>query len=441
MVSNRQDWDKRIAALALPALGALLVEPLLLLADSIMVGHLGAAPLAGLGLASAILQTVAGLMVFLAYGTTPAVARQLGRGDRAAAIAVGIDGLWLALFLGLLLAVLGCLLAPQLIALFQPQAAVAEQALAYVRWAMLGLPALLLIFAASGLLRGLQDTRTPLWVALLGLLANVPFNYLFIYSAGLGLAGAAIGSVLAQWLMVAAYGVSIESQRRRHGVSAWPRWAGLKLGVAGGAWLLLRTASLRAAIMLTVYVATLLGPAALAGWHIYMTLLLTAAFALDALAIAAQSLIGLELGAANRPAVRMVLRRCLQWGVGLGLLAGLLLLLLHGHLGRLFTSDAAVLALLPPVLLVLACSLPVGAVAWVLDGVLMGAGDVRYLAWTGLALALLLLPWQYLVWRWAAGAEQGLLYLVLVFGMGFLGGRAVTLGWRIRGQAWMQSAS
>ncbi|HZJ29553.1 MAG TPA: MATE family efflux transporter, partial [Solirubrobacterales bacterium] len=312
---QRQAVDREILRLAVPAVGALIAEPLFLLADSAMVGHLGTTPLAGLGLASAVLQTIIGLMVFLAYSTTPAVARWLGAGDRGRAVSVGIDGLWLALGLGVLLALAGWFATPLLVAAFGAEPAVAAAAVTYLGLSMLGLPAMLLVFAATGLLRGLQDTRTPLWVAGIGFAVNIVLNLLFIYGLGLGIAGSAIGTVVAQWGMVAVYLGVIVRQARRDGARLRPHRTGMLLGAASGGWLFLRTVSLRAAMLLAVFVAARLGSPELAAFQIAMTLFATLAFALDALAIAAQALVGRGLGAGDLAGVRAVLRRCLEWGV------------------------------------------------------------------------------------------------------------------------------
>ncbi|MDF2576472.1 MAG: family efflux transporter [Agromyces sp.] len=192
--ASRRAVDRDILRLAVPALGALVAEPLFLLADTAMVGHLGATPLAGLGIASAILQTIIGLMVFLAYATTPAVARRLGTGDERGAVASGIDGVWLALGLGAVLAVAGWFAAPALVGAFGAADEVTAEASVYLAISMAGLPAMLVVLAATGLLRGLQDTRTPLWVAGIGFAANIALNYVFIYVAGWGIAGSAIGT-------------------------------------------------------------------------------------------------------------------------------------------------------------------------------------------------------------------------------------------------------
>jgi putative MATE family efflux protein len=424
--------------LAVPALGALIAEPLFLLADSAMVGHLGAVPLAGLGLASAVLQTIIGLMVFLAYSTTPAVARWLGAGNTRRAVSVGIDGLWLALGLGVVLAAAGWFAAPALVGAFGAEAEVTRAAADYLTLSMLGVPAMLLVFAATGLLRGLQDTRTPLWVAGLGFLVNILLNYLFIYVLGMGVVGSALGTVIAQWGMVAVYLLVVVRHARRERAPLRPHHSGLLRGATSGGWLFLRTASLRAAMLLAVFVATSLGSPELAAFQIAMTLFAALAFALDALAIAAQALVGRALGAGNAEQVRQVLRRCLEWGIGSGIVLGLVILAASGILGSVFTSSVTVRELLPATLVVLGLSVPLGGVVFVLDGVLIGAGDARYLALTGLVNLAAFVPLAGLVLLWAPAGAPGLAALMAAFVFGFLGARAVTLSLRVRGTTWVR---
>ncbi|WP_246150289.1 MATE family efflux transporter [Agromyces intestinalis] len=433
--------DRDILRLAVPALGSLIAEPLFLLADTAMVGHLGVAPLAGLGLAGAVLQTIIGLMVFLAYATTPAVARRLGLGDERGAVAAGLDGLWLAAALGAVLAVAGWFASPWLVGLFGASDAVAEQAITYLTISMAGLPAMLIVFAATGLLRGLQDTRTPLWVAGIGFAANIALNYVFIYVLGLGIAGSAIGTVVAQWGMVAVYLVISARHAVRTGANPWPHRAGLLRGAVSGGWLFLRTASLRAALLLSTWSATALGPDELAAYQVAISIYFTLGFALDALAIAAQALIGKGLGAGDVAQVRAVLRRCLQWGLASGAAIGLVVIATAWVLPGLFTSSATVAALLPPALVVLGISAPLGGVVFVLDGVLIGAGDARYLAWTGLVNFAAYVPLALGAVWWAGSAglpgAVALAWLMAAFAIGYLAARAVTLGLRARGRKWM----
>jgi len=433
--------DRDILRLAVPALGALVAEPLFLLADTAMVGHLGATPLAGLGLASAVLQTIIGLMVFLAYATTPAVARRLGAGDERAAVATGVDGLWLALGLGVVLALAGWQATPWLVGVFGASAAVSAEASVYLSISMAGLPAMLVVFAATGLLRGLQDTRTPLWVAGIGFTVNIGLNALFIYGLGWGIAGSAIGTVIAQWGMVVVYLVVVAWHVARVGASPWPHHAGVLRGAASGGWLFLRTVSLRAALLLSTWAATSLGPDELAAYQVAITLYFTLGFALDALAIAAQALVGRGLGAGDIDRVRAVLRRCLQWGVGSGAAVGAVVIATAPVLPVLFTSSAEVQALLPPALVVLGLSAPLGGLVFVLDGVLIGAGDARYLAWTGLVNLAVFVPLALGVVWWAdasgAPGAAALAWLTAAFAIGYLAARAVTLSVRARGASWM----
>src|SRR4051794_3036401 len=190
--------DRAILRLAAPAFLALVAEPLFLLADSAIVGHLGTRQLAGLGIAGAVLSTLISLCIFLAYGTTASVARRIGAGDLRGALTQGIDGIWLAVLIGAVTTVLGVPLTPALVRLFHPGGGAAHEAETYLRIGVVGAVPLLLMLATTGILRGLQDTRTPLVVAVLGNAANVGLNVWFVYGLHLGIAGSALGTVLAQ---------------------------------------------------------------------------------------------------------------------------------------------------------------------------------------------------------------------------------------------------
>ncbi|WP_150955042.1 MATE family efflux transporter [Microbacterium testaceum] len=431
--------NRSILRLALPALGALIAEPLFLIVDAAMVGHLGVAPLAGLGIAGAVLQTIVGLMVFLAYSTTPAVARRYGAGEYGRAVRVGIDGMWLALCLGALLAAAGSLATPGIVDLFGAAPDVAENARTYLAISMWGLPAMLVVFAATGLLRGMQNTVTPLWIAGLGFGANALLNALFIYGFGWGIAGSAIGTVVAQWGMVGAYVLVAKRLARVHTASLGFSRESLGGTVRSGGWLFLRTVSLRAAFLATVAVATGLGSAELAGWQIAFTIFSTAAFALDALAIAAQALIGSALGAADNDTVGRVLTRTSAWGIWFGVAVGAVLAAASGVIGLIFTGDAEIAALIQPALLVLAVAQPLAGFVFVLDGVLIGAGDARYLALAGLLNLVPYAPALVLVALFAGGGAGGLAWLAAAFFGVYMVARALTLGLRVRGQAWMSA--
>ncbi|WP_242087153.1 MATE family efflux transporter [Microbacterium lacticum] len=433
--------NRDILRLALPALGSLIAEPMFLIVDSALVGHLGVVPLAGLGIASAVLQTIVGLMVFLAYSTTPAVARRFGAGEHTGAVRAGIDGLWLALALGVVLAVVGSLATPWLVSLFGADAAVSEQAVIYLQLSMWGLPAMLIVFAATGLLRGMQDTVTPLWIAGLGFALNALLNWLFIYGFGWGIAGSAAGTVVAQWSMVGAYAFVVGRLARRHEASLRPQRDGLRGSARAGGWLFLRTVSLRIAFLATVWVATALGTDELAGWQVAFTIFSTAAFALDALAIAAQALVGRGLGAGDEPFVRRVLGRTVAWGAWFGLLVGGVIAALSGVIGLVFTGSADVAALVQPALLVLAVAQPVCGVVFVLDGVLMGAGDARFLAIAGGINLIPYFPALAAVWMVHPTGATGLAWLAVCFFGVYMLARLGTLGWRVRSAAWLTAGA
>lgn len=433
--------NREILRLAVPALGSLIAEPMFLIVDSALVGHLGVVPLAGLGIASAVLQTIVGLMVFLAYSTTPAVARRFGAGEHTGAVRAGIDGLWLALALGTVLAVVGSLTTPWLVSLFGADAAVSEQAVIYLQLSMWGLPAMLIVFAATGLLRGMQDTVTPLWIAGLGFGLNALLNWLFIYGFGWGIAGSAAGTVLVQWSMVGAYAFVVGQLARRHEASVLPQREGLRGSARAGWWLFLRTVSLRIAFLATVYVATGLGTDELAGWQVAFTIFSTAAFALDALAIAAQALVGAETPADDEPFVRRVLGRTVAWGAWFGVLVGGLIAALSGVIGLVFTGSHDVAALVQPALLVLAVAQPVCGVVFVLDGVLMGAGDARYLAIAGGLNLVPYVPALVAVWIAHPTGAEGLAWLAVCFFGVYMLARLGTLGWRIRRSAWLTAGA
>lgn len=428
--------DKDILRLALPALGALIAEPIFLLSDTAMVGHLGAGALGSLAIASTILQTVLGLMVFLAYATTPRVAKRMGAGDRSRAITAGFDGIWLALCTSVVLVAIGLPLLKPVIAAFGPDAETAAGAHAYLAVSWWGLPFMLTVVAATGLLRGLQDTKTPLIVAAAGCVANIGLNALFIYGLDMGVAGSALGTVIAQAGMCTVYlTISIRAAHRLH-ASVRPDWSGVFTSAKTSGWLLVRNASLRAALIVLVVIATSLGTTELAAIQVAQSIFFALALALDSLAIAGQALIGLQLGARNSEAVAAINRRLCLWGIVFGIVVGVILLAGSGIIPRGFSSDPDVIMVLTGLLPILALSMPIAGYVFVLDGVLMGAEDARYLALAQLTAvggyALLLFPivsiWPGAVGLWAA------------FSIGFVGLRAVTLGWRVRNRDWIARA-
>src|SRR5919107_3425421 len=408
--SDPRRLDREIFGLALPTLATLVSEPLLLLADSAIIGHRGTDALAGLGIAANVLGVLTGLCIFLAYGTTGAVARRIGAGDGRGALAGGFDGLVLALGLGALLCVALELLVGPLTAAYGASPEVTGAAATYLRVAAFGLPSILLLLAGTGVLRGLQDTRTPLRVVIAANLAKIGLNLLFVHGLRLGIAGSALGTLLAQTgvaVLVAAVVV-----RRMRAVHARPRFhpAGVLSAARSGSWLVVRTATLQGAITLTTFVATATGTVALAAHQVVTSLWILLAFALDALAIAGQSIIGRALGAGDTDLGRAMTRRMVGWGTVAGLAFGLLVWMARPLYLGFFSPDPQVQHLVGQVLLVVAIVTPVAGVVYVLDGVLIGAGDSRYLALAGVGALAAYAPLAMLVldqaaslrWLWLA---------------------------------------
>jgi putative MATE family efflux protein len=432
--------DREILRLAVPAFLALVAEPLFLLSDAAIVGHLGTPQLAGLGIAGAVLQTIVGLCVFLAYGTTASVARRVGAGDVRGALEQGVDGVWLAVLLGTVATLAGLPLAGWLVDLFGPDPEVAGAATTYLELAMLGVVPLLVMLAGTGILRGLQDTRTPLVVAVAGNLANIALNVLLVYGLDLGIAGSAVGSDLAQLASAAALVAVVVRSARREGAALRPDLAGVRRAAHAGAALVVRTLTLRASLLVMTYGAATLGATSVATHQLASTVWTFLAFALDAVAIAAQALTGRTLGAGDLDETRAVTDRMVRWGLVSGVVTAVGLALTAPLLGGLFTADPQVRDLLWPVLLAAAVFQPVAGVVFVLDGVLIGAGDGRYLAWGGVAVLAVFVPLAWLALRLAdVGALPGpaLVWLWVAFGTGFMGSRAVVLVHRARGSRWM----
>jgi len=429
-----------------PAFLALVAEPLFLLADSAIIGHLGTTPLAGLGVASAALITAANIFVFLAYGTTSIVARQVGAGSERAAVSAGIDGLWLAIGLGLVTAVVVASFASPLCELFDASPAALAQAVTYLRLSALGIPAMLVALAVTGVLRGLQDTKTPLVASVVGFSANIALNLLFVYGLHLGIAGSALGTVLSQCGMATALVLVVARRARLLRASLRPHPGRVLRAALDGTPLLVRTLALRTVLLLTAWVAAGLGDVPLAAYQVAATVWTFLAFALDALAIAGQALTGQALGAGDIARARSATRTMLSWGILGGGLLGLLVLATHSVLPLLFTADPAVQSVLAAALVVVGLSQPLSGFVFVLDGVLIGAGDGLWLAVAQVVVLALYLPLILAVRAsgpsllagtdTVAGQGHAMTVLWLTF-VAFMALRGLALGWRARGDAWL----
>lgn len=440
MKASRQP-TREILALAVPAFLALVAEPLYLLVDSMILGHVGTAQLAALGVASAILVTATGLFVFLAYGTTSVVAHQVGAGKQRAALSSSLDGIWLALALGVVAGLVVWLAAEPLCAAFGASPEVLAYATSYLSISAAGIPSMLVGLAAVGALRGLQDTRTPLIASVAGFGTNIVLNLWFVLGLGWGLPGAAQGTVIAQTLLAIVLVTVV--LRRALAEEAELRPAPLRIlrTAQVGLPLLIRTLALRAILLLTTWVAAGFGDAALAAHQVAGTVWTFQAFALDALAIAAQAITGKELGAENSDGAREASQIMLRWGSRSGLALGLLLIMFHRLLPPMFTPDPEVQAALAAALLIVGASGWLCGLVFVADGVLIGAGDGKWLAKAMTWTLLLYLPLVLLVHLLTpalsrAGAPIALAVLWIAF-TAFLAIRWGFLRHRLRQEDWL----
>ena len=424
--------DRELLRLAVPAVGALVAEPLYLLADTAVVGHLGTSPLAGLAVASGVLLFAYGMCIFLAYGTTASVARLTGAGRPELAAAQAVQGLWLAASLGVALAVLGAWFGQRLLGLLGAEGPVLDQAGTYLRISLLGAPAMLVMLAGVGYLRGRRDTVRPLWVAVGTAALNLILEVVLIYGFGLGIGASAAATVGAQWIGAGCYLAWIGSEVRCYEVSLGPDWSALRRLALVSTDLMVRNLSLGGTFLVGTSVAARIGAAPVAAHQVAFHLWMTLALTMDGLAIAAQAMVGTALGAGDGDGARRIGRRTIVWSVGVGITLGLALLFARDSVSGLFSNDPAVVGLAGFLLLHVGLMAPLSGVAFALDGILIGAGDQRFMARAMTASALLATA------AMAAGrlADLGIGWLWAAIWV-FVAGRSVILGARFRGNHWV----
>ncbi|ROO90750.1 putative MATE family efflux protein [Actinocorallia herbida] len=415
-----------ILRLAIPAFFALVAEPLFLLSDAAIVGRLGTAQQAGLTIAGQAMATVVGCCVFLAYATTAAVARQVGAGRRREATRQGVDGIWLALILGAFIVAAGVPLAPAIVGFLGENPYATE----YLRVALLGAPGMLVVLAGTGILRGLQNGRFPLAVSVAMFALNLGLNVLFVLVLDWGIAGSAWGTVTAQTAGGLVYLGAVVSLARKHRAGLRPDLRGLRTAAASGFALVIRTVTLQATLVLSTRAAAHQGTDVAAAYGISSRIWMLSSFLLDAVAIAGQSLLGRHLGAGDVARARAVTRRMLWWGLGAACAFGAVLLATRTAIPPLFDASPSVSALLLHALVVVALIQPLGGLVFVLDGVLIGAGDMRYLAWAGVATFAAFVPAVRLA------ADHGIVALWVSLGWWMLI-RLGTLAFRARSGRWL----
>ena len=428
---RRHEHDRDIVRLAVPAFAALVAEPLYVLADTAVVGRIGTPELGGLAVASAVLLTFHSLAIFLAYGTTASVARRVGAGDRAGAASDALQSLWLAVAISAAAMAAGALFGDPLLRGLGAEGEVLTNGLVYLRISLLGLPAMLLTLAGTGWLRGIQDTRTPVVVAVGTAVGNLVLESVLVFGLGFGIGASAAATVVVQWVGAVVYVRSVVAGARGGGASLRPHLARIRGLARVGRDLIIRTAALRASLLIATAVAARLGTVDLAAHQISFEVWTFLALALDAVAIAGQALVGTFLGARQPAAARAAGDRMLVWGLGLGVVAAVAVVATRGLLPMVFTQDDAVRDLVAFVLLWVAVLQPVNGVVFAFDGLLIGAGDQRYLAVSMVISLLCFAP--------VAGAvlwlDLGIGWLWAALGV-LMVARLVTLATRWRTDAW-----
>ena len=409
-----------------------MAQPLFTLIDAAIVATLGTTSLAALGAGAQVFTTVTGLAIFLAYGTTAVVARRVGAGQLGAAIGDGVEGMALGLGLGVAATISTWALAPLLLAWIGTSPATTPEALAYLRTISLAFPFALLAMAAIGVLRGLQDTATTLWVTLAAVGTNLALAAYLVLVARWGIAGSAWATVAAEAVAAALLLRELARRARQHGASLRPSRSGVLVSARGSVPLFWRTVALRGVFVLAVVVAARLGDAQLAAYYVTFTVWYLLALGMDALAIAGQALLGRHLGAGSVGTARAVTWQMTRWGVLLGLALACLVLVARPWAPELFGDDPVVQAMVTSALVVVALQQPLAGVVFVLDGVLLGAGDAKFLV-RAQALALAAFA-PAALWVLAARGSVTDLWLALTV---FMAVRASAFGWRVRGDAWL----
>lgn len=424
---------RAVVRLAAPALLVLAAEPLYLLVDTAVVGHLGAIPLAGLAIGAVLLAQVSTQLNFLSYGTTARASRLHGAGRRADAVVEGVQSTWLACGVGLVVLVGGQLLAgPVTRGLAGGPGPVADAGLSWLRIALFGAPLVLVTLAGNGWMRGVQDTARPMRYVLAGNGLSALACPVLVYGLGpaptMGLQGSAVANVAAQVVSAALFGRALLAER----VPLAPVPGLLRAQLGMGRDLVLRSLGFQACFLSAAAVAARFGAASVGAHQIVLQLWNFQALVLDSLAIAAQALVGSALGGGGPARARTLAWRVTRYGLALGCGFGVIFAALSGVLPAVFTSDPGVLALVPSAWWFFVVLQPVAGVVFALDGVLLGAGDAGFLrTWTLVAAVLGFLPliWASLGFGWGlTGIWTGLSAFMLI--------RLVAVLLRTRSGAW-----
>jgi putative MATE family efflux protein len=427
-VPLRSVHDREIFRLALPALGALAAEPLYVLADTAIVGHLGRPQLAALGLAGTILAGTFTIFNFLTYGTTAVVARASGAGHHERAARLAAQALWLSLGIGLLLLLVSEIVAGPLLDALGASGRSGVYALTYFRIGAIGLPAALIALAGQGYLRGVSNLRRPLEIVIAANVLNIVLELLFVYGFHWGIAGSAAGTAIAQAAMGVAFVVEL---LRPHAPSKRPSWTEMRPMMRVGRQIFVRTAALMASFLAAASICARMGDAQIAAHQIAYQLFIFLALILDAIAIAGQVIVGRALGGGNASGAYEAAARMIWWSVVVGGFFAIVLLPLAEIVPQAFTDDAATLHEAAALWPYFAFMQPLCGAVFALDGILIGASDTRFLMWSMLAASAIFLLLAVLAYE----ANWGIVGVWIALDV-LIASRLAMLGARFRGRRW-----
>lgn len=425
---------RQILFLAVPAIGSLIADPLLGAVDTAVAGRLGTEQLGALGLAVGVTTAVTWIFNFLVHGTTATVAQAMGRGDQEAAGRRVAHAGVAALALGIVGAVVLLAAAPALVRLFGAVDALVDPSVTYLRVRALGIPFALLAFVGHGAFRGVSDTRTPLVVVIVANVLNGLMDVVLVFGFGFGLAGIGAATVVAEITAVVMFAVLIRRAGLPLGGHGLPTRQQIRALVIVSRDLVLRTGGLIAGLFAITAAAARIGELTAASHQVLWQTFLLLAFLLDGFAIAAQSMVGSALGRGDESGARSVVRDLLRWGVGVGVALAVAIMVLERPFVRLFTDDPAVIDKLGQVWFLLALVTAIGAIAFLLDGVGMGAGDFAYLrTWTLIPAVL-----GGVLAQVGASLGAGLTWLWICMVL-IMVGRSGALLLRLRGTTWLHT--
>ncbi len=371
---------RTIITLSIPVTISMVAEPITGMVDTAFVSNLGSAPLAGLGVGATALSTIFWVFSFLSISTQTEVAHALGRRDRTRAVELTSLALFMAAFFSLVVMAVFIPTAGVVSSLLGAEPDVKQEAMIYLRIRLLGAPAIMIAtFVGFGALRGIQDMRTPLWIAVTINLLNIVLDRPMIAGLGpipaMGVGGAALASTISQW--IGAIWTFVVVYRKLGFVYHTDRQDALKI-LRVGSDLFIRAGLLACFLLISTRVANQIGAEAGAAHQAIRTVWMLSGWTMEGFAVTAQSLVGFFMGADTLPTARRVANLSVRWGVGTGIVLSALMLISVDWIIALLVPDDVV-PVFRSAWVIVALMQPLLALAFVTDGIHWGTGDYAFM--------------------------------------------------------------